>query len=62
MAKAIKVKLVKSGIGYNKKQQATLTGLGLRKLNQERILENTSSIRGMLHKVQHLVEIEPVDC
>ncbi|MBX5483888.1 MAG: 50S ribosomal protein L30 [Myxococcaceae bacterium] len=57
---ALKVKLVKSVAGSNNEQRATITGLGLRKLGQERVLEDTPSIRGMVNKVRHLVTAETV--
>lgn len=56
----VKVKLVKSPIGYDKKQRKTLIGLGVKKINSEKILENTPSVRGMIAKVSHLVEVEIV--
>jgi large subunit ribosomal protein L30 len=61
MAQKIKIKLVKSSNGSQKNQKLTLLGLGLKKINQERILENSPSVRGMLSKVQHLLEIELVN-
>lgn len=54
----IRVRQVKSGIGYAKDQRATLTGLGFRRLNQVVELEDTPSVRGMINKVIHLVRIE----
>ena len=57
----LKVKLVKSLEGSNERQRATVAGLGLWRLNQERVLEDTKSVRGMLFKVQHLVKSETVD-
>lgn len=59
MAK-IKVRQIRSAIEQKKKHKASLKGLGLGRINQERILENTACIRGMIKKVQHLVEIEEV--
>jgi large subunit ribosomal protein L30 len=56
-AAPIKVRLVKSGICTPKDQKLTLLGLGLRRLNQEVVRPDTPSIRGMLHKVRHLVEV-----
>lgn len=56
----IKVTWKRSAIGFAKDQEATLRALGLRKLNQTVIKEDTPSIRGMLRKVQHLVEVEEV--
>lgn len=56
----LKVTLAKSVIGANKKQRATVKGLGLRKINQTRILNNTPAIRGMIKKVIHLVNVEEI--
>ncbi|WP_417820615.1 50S ribosomal protein L30 [Terasakiella sp.] len=53
----IKVQQVGSPIGRNKDQRATLVGLGLNKMNRVSELEDTPSVRGMISKVQHLVEI-----
>lgn len=53
----ITVRLVKSGICTPKDQKATLLGLGLRRINQEVVRPDTPSMRGMLHKVRHLVEV-----
>jgi len=58
MSDGIRVTLVKSGIGQNKKIKATLRALGFKKLNQTRILKNHPSVRGMLRKVSHLIKIE----
>lgn len=54
----IRIRQFKSGIGYAKDQRATLRGLGFRKLNQVVELEDTPAVRGMIHKVNHLVRIE----
>jgi len=54
----VKVRLVKSEIGYDRRQRATLRGLGLRRLNQTVELENTPAVRGMIKKVIHLVAVE----
>lgn len=56
----LRVKQVKSPIGRRRDQEATLIGLGLNKLNRERELQDTPSIRGMIAKVKHLVEFEEV--
>ena len=52
------VKQVKSAIGKQGYQRKTLIGLGLNKINKERELEDTPSIRGMIEKVKHLVVIK----
>ena len=57
MANTIKVTLVKSAIGREKKIGQTLRGLGLTRLNKTVKLENTSSVRGMINKVLFLVKI-----
>lgn len=57
MADKIKVTLVKSGIGYNKRIRQTLRGLGLTKLHKTVELENTPSVRGMIKKVSFLVKL-----
>ena len=57
MTETIKVTLVKSGIGKNKKIRQTLRGLGLTKLNKSVELNNTPAIRGMIQKVSFLVKI-----
>jgi large subunit ribosomal protein L30 len=56
--KKLKITLVKSGIGYSEKHKATLRALGLRKLNQSVVQEETSTLRGMLLKINHLVKVE----
>jgi large subunit ribosomal protein L30 len=56
-AAPVRVRLVRSGICAPRDQKATLFGLGLRRLNQEVVRSDTPSLRGMLHKVRHLVEV-----
>ncbi|MGD9034646.1 MAG: 50S ribosomal protein L30 [Desulfobacteraceae bacterium] len=58
MADMIKVTLVKSGIGRDKKIRETLRGLGLTRLNRTVTLKNTPAIRGMINKVSFMVRIE----
>ncbi|TYC12820.1 50S ribosomal protein L30 [Bizionia gelidisalsuginis] len=57
MAK-IKVTKVKSAINRTKTQKQTLVALGLKKIGQTVEHENTSSILGMVRKVNHLVSVE----
>jgi len=47
-----------SPIGRRKDQRQTLIGLGLNKMHRTRTLEDTSAVRGMINKVQHLVRVE----
>lgn len=57
MAK-LRVKWVKSAIGYPKDQKATIKALGLRKLQQTVEHNDQPAVRGMIHKVMHLVQVE----
>ncbi|HBH48849.1 MAG TPA: 50S ribosomal protein L30 [Bacteroidales bacterium] len=54
----IKITQVRSQIGSQKKQKATLEALGLRKINSTVEVEATPQIRGMVQKVNHLVKVE----
>ena len=58
MANQLKLTLKKSKIGSPQKIRATLTGLGLTKTNKTVVRQDTPEIRGMIRKVQHLVEVE----
>jgi large subunit ribosomal protein L30 len=51
------VKLVRSIAGTRESHRATVRGLGLRKLNSTSTLEDTPAVRGMITKVQYLVEV-----
>ena len=55
--KTIKVRQTGSPIRRPQDQRATLVGLGLNKIGKERELEDTPSVRGMIRKVAHMVEI-----
>ena len=55
----IMVTLKRSGIGRPERQRATLRGLGLTRLHKTVIVQDTPSVRGMLAKVIHLIEIRP---
>ena len=57
-AKRVKVTLVKSTIGFNKKQAAVVESMGLRRLNHSIEVADTPAMRGMIHKVRHLVTVE----
>ena len=58
--KTFKVTLVKSPAGTNEQHRATVRGLGLRRVNSTRVLEDTPAVRGMVNKVYYLVKAEPV--
>ena len=55
--KTVVVKQIRSAIRRPKDQTQTLVGLGLNKIGRVRELEDTPSVRGMINKVAHLVEI-----
>lgn len=57
----LKITLVKSPIGYNSKQKATIKSLGLRRMGRSILIGDAPQIRGMIAKVSHLVEVERVD-
>jgi len=61
MTSLIRVKLASGLAGSTKRQRATVHGLGLKKRNSEKILKDTAPIRGMIMKVQHLLEVERFD-
>ncbi len=58
MAETLKVTLVKSGIGRNKKIRQTLIGLGLTRMHKTVVLKNTPAVRGMIDKVAFMVKVE----
>ena len=58
MAK-LKITWIKSGIGYAKDQRRTIRALGLHRLNQTVEHEDSPVVRGMIHKVKHLLSVEP---
>jgi large subunit ribosomal protein L30 len=55
--KTIKIKLVRSPIGYNESQKKTVKALGLTRMNQVVERPDNPAIRGMVNAVQHLVEV-----
>ncbi|MBN1994951.1 MAG: 50S ribosomal protein L30 [Anaerolineae bacterium] len=57
-AKTLKVTWVKSAIGYSTRQKNTVWALGLRRMGQTVEHKDTPVIRGMIHKVAHLVKVE----
>ncbi len=58
--KLLKITLVKSPIGYNSRQKATVKSLGLRRMQQTVLIGDAPHIRGMVAKVRHLVQVEEV--
>jgi len=58
--KVLRITLVKSPIGYDKRQKATIRALGLHRLHQSVEHVDSPALRGMVSKVNHLVEVEEV--
>ncbi len=56
--KLLKITLVKSPIGYSKRQKGTVRALGLKKINQTVEHEASDPILGMIAKISHLVSVE----
>ena len=57
-ARRLTVTLVRSPIGFNRTQAATVQGLGLRRIRHTVDLADTPETRGMIHKVRHLVTVQ----
>ena len=55
--KTLKVTLVRSPIGFNEKQGRVVQSMGLRRIRHSVELTDTPEVRGMIHKVRHLVEV-----
>jgi large subunit ribosomal protein L30 len=55
--KTLTVKLVKSIAGTRQSHRDTVRGLGLRRVNSTKVLEDTPSVRGMINKVDYLVQV-----
>jgi len=60
MSDMVRVTYVKSAIGYDKRQKATVRSLGLRRLGDSVVVPDNGAIRGMIKSVTHLVTAEPV--
>lgn len=54
----LKITQIRSGIGFDKKHTVVLRGLGLRRIRHTVEVPDTAGIRGMLHKVRHLITVE----
>jgi large subunit ribosomal protein L30 len=57
----LKVRQVRSLIGSRQDHKRTVRALGLKRIQDSRVHEDTPQIRGMLHKVRHLVQVEEVE-
>lgn len=61
MSKQLRVTLIKSPIGYEKSQKATVKALGLKRMNSSVIHNDTPPVRGMINKISHLVKVEEIE-
>jgi len=57
----LRIRLVRSLIGYPANQHAVVRGLGLRKVGSEVVRPETPEIVGMVRKISHLLKVEPVE-
>lgn len=60
MAKQLKITLKKSIIGRNQRQRKTIEALGLKKIGQTIVHDDTPQIRGMIHKTDFMLDVEEV--
>lgn len=60
MAAKLKITQVRSAIGCPRKQKLTIKALGIKRLHRSAVYEDTPQIRGMIKKVEHLVEVEVI--
>lgn len=60
MADRLRIKYVKSAIGYSEKQKRTIRALGFHRLNETVEKDDTPVIRGMVNRVRHLLEVEEI--
>ena len=58
MSKKLEITLTRSVIGSKEAQKRTVEALGLKKIRQSVVLEDTASVRGMINKVSHLVAVK----
>jgi len=58
MSGTLTIRLVKSPIGYPRDQRATVRSLGLRRMNSQKQVTDSDTVRGMLKKVRHLVRVQ----
>jgi large subunit ribosomal protein L30 len=57
----LKITLVKSKIGNTPANRATIKALGLNKISSSNTFEDNAVVRGMIHKVKHLIKVEEIE-
>jgi len=61
MEKKLRIKLVRSPIGYSVRQKRTVQALGLRKMNQVVEIVDNPAVRGMVNKIPHLLDVKEIE-
>ncbi|MBN1426409.1 50S ribosomal protein L30 [Candidatus Fermentibacteria bacterium] len=61
MARKLAIRQVRSVIGRPEDQKRTMEALGLRRMNRTVIHSDNPAIRGMVYKVQHMVEVQEIE-
>jgi len=61
MSKKLQVTLVKSSIGFEQSQKDTVRSLGLRRIRQTVVHNDTPQVRGMIAKVIHMLKVEEIE-
>ncbi len=61
MTKMLRIKYVKSSSGYSKQQKGTVRALGLKRLGDVVEVPDSQMVRGMLRKVEHLVQVQEIE-
>lgn len=61
MARKLAIRQVRSVIGRPENQKRTMDALGLRRMNRVVIHPDNSAVRGMIFKVQHMVEVQEIE-
>jgi large subunit ribosomal protein L30 len=56
--KTLRVTQVRSAIGFDRRQRATLRGLGIRRMGQTVEVPDSAAVRGMIRRIPHLVRVE----
>jgi large subunit ribosomal protein L30 len=61
MPKKLKIRQTRSAIGRQESQKRTVRALGIRRLHQVVVVDDSPQVRGMVRKVRHLLEVEEID-
>ena len=60
MAAKLRIRQTKGAIGRAENQKRTVRALGIRRVNQAVVLDDSPQVRGMIRRVRHLVEVEEI--